>query len=352
MSITDFITKEVKNKTTVLNSLYKRPFYERGVDSPHFQILKPNIYQQADIVYVPEDKQGYKFILVIADVNNKKIDAVPVKSLKQSSKEIFEGIKTIYERGILKYPKFLSFDNGNEFKGPDTLKYLHENHINIKIAQTGRHRQQGTVERANEKLGTSIHKLQVNEELITNKIKKDWVDDLEALVKYFNDHLPKPITNNKANEVLSTSYSQNLLLLGAKVRTLLNKPINTYNSGGLSGTFRKSDIRWSREIKTITNVLITPNMPVMYQVDDIDKVTYTKQQLQEIKGEQTAPNPEYIRGDPKIERIVEKRIVNRKHEYLVKWVNRLDTANSWEPSSSFDTSDELKQMKRIYNATL
>ena len=355
MSIQNFINDEVRNNKTVLNSLYKRPHRELGVDAPHFQILKPNVLQQADILYVPEDKTGYKFILVIADVNNKKIDAVPIKDLKQEKGEVFEGIKTIYSRRILKMPQTLSFDGGNEFKGANLLKYLKENHINVKVSEAGRHRSRGTVEQANAKLGAVIHKLQANQELLTGVIKKDWAEDLKDLVKFFNEHRPPPITNNNNNEVLSTDYSGNMLKMGTEVRTLLNHPINTYNGGSLPGKFRKSDIRWSTDIEPITNVLITPNMPIMYNVDDNENIAYTKQQLQVVTGKLRDPNPEYIRGDTDtyiIEKIVDKKIENKKHLYLVKKYGYDATHNIWEHSSTFDRTEDLKKMKRDYNSTL
>jgi len=122
-SIGDFIKNEVKNKKTELNSLYKRPKQEDIL--PKFQILQEAIIQQADILYITED-DGYKFILVIVDVYNKKLDCEPIKSLSQDNNEVFEGIKKIYERKNIKYPQFLSFDSGNEFKGSNLIDFLKE----------------------------------------------------------------------------------------------------------------------------------------------------------------------------------------------------------------------------------
>ena len=350
-TIGKFIKEEALNKKTELNSLYKRPNKEEIY--PRFQILKPNIFQQADILYLPEDI-GFKYLLVVVDVYDKKIDAIPIKSLKQEDNEVYEGIKKIYSNGILKYPKFLSFDQGNEFKGSNLTDYLKNHRVNVRYSKPGRHRQQAVVESANRKLGTYIHKFQANQELLTGKEVKTWVNELKDLIKYLNENLPPPITPNQSDEIL-TQYKvhKNIIPINTKVRVILDKPENTYNSGRLSGTFRKSDIRWSRDIKTITNIYLTPNQPVMYQIDNDNSIAYTDNQLQVIKTELKQPNPNYIRGDKNdaiIEKILDSRKVGRKTEYLVKWYGyeNNNTNNTWEASKTFDRTKILKDMKRSF----
>ena len=130
-TIGKFIKEEALNKKTELNSLYKRPAQEEIM--PKFQILKSNIFHQADILYLPEDNL-FKYLLVIVDVYDKKIDAIPIKSLKQEDNEVYEGIKKIYSNGILKYPKFLSFDQGNEFKSSNLTDYLKNHRVNVRYS--------------------------------------------------------------------------------------------------------------------------------------------------------------------------------------------------------------------------
>ena len=351
-SIGDFIKNEVKNKKTELNSLYKRPKQEDIL--PKFQILQEAIMQQADILYITED-DGYKFILVIVDVYNKKLDCEPIKSLSQDNNEVFEGIKKIYERKNIKYPQFLSFDSGNEFKGSNLIDFLKEHRVNIRYSKPGRHRQQSIVESANRKIGTYIHKFQANEEMLTGKEVKTWVKELPDLVKHLNENLPPPITPNESDEIL-TKYKvdKNIIPINSKVRIKLDKPENTYNQGRLQGDFRKSDIRWSRDVKEITNIYLTPNQPIMYQVNNDNSIAYTDNQLQVINSNLKQPNPDYIRGDKNdaiIEKIIDSRKIGRKTEYLVKWYGykSSDTNNTWEPSKSFDRTNDLKIMKREFN---
>ena len=68
--------------------------------------------------------------------------------------------------------------------------------------------------------------------------------------------------------------------IGTKVRDKLEAPHSLATGEKLHGTFRATDNKWSREISTITNVIMPPNQPIMYQVNG-DKSTYfTYNQLQ------------------------------------------------------------------------
>ncbi len=354
MSIENFIRNEVRNKGTELNSLYRKPRPDPPSLAPHYQLGEPNTIHQADILYIPEDKE-YKYILVVVDVFDKKIDCEPIKELGQEYHQVFEGLRTIYNRGILKKPKILSLDQGNEFKDKKLLEYLKEHRINLKLTLAGRHRQNASVERANEKVGTLIHKLQANEEMLTGHIVKTWVNDLPDIVKALNNNLPPPLSKEQSDKLMFDSkVDYNIIPLGTKVRTILDKPENTYNQGRLSGTFRNSDIRFSRDIKRITNIFLTPNLPVMYEVDNNTNVSYTKNQLQVIKRELRQPNPEYIRGSKDIyiiEKILDSRTVGRKKEYLVKWYGYANNAenNTWESTNIFSRTDKLKEMRRLFN---
>lgn len=140
MSIKQFY-KDLKSKSTAVKNnelmkLYARPIKETGNNMPHFQILEPNYLQNADTLYLPEDEykgKKYKYLLVVTDVYNKKMDAEAYTNLKQDSHEVLDALKKIYKRGIVKYPKILVFDNGNENGDVYLKKYLHEHKINMRM---------------------------------------------------------------------------------------------------------------------------------------------------------------------------------------------------------------------------
>ena len=56
----------IKKPTGTLDELYKQPRPERKEDMATFQVFKPNLIQQADLLFVPNDR-GYKYILVVVD---------------------------------------------------------------------------------------------------------------------------------------------------------------------------------------------------------------------------------------------------------------------------------------------
>jgi transposase InsO family protein len=115
---------------------------------------------------MPND-DGYKYALVIVDIYDRKTDAEPIKD--KTTKSVLDAFKKIYERHILKIPKWLHVDAGSEFKS-DVKKWLENEGVTIRIAQPGRHRQQAIVERRNKLIATILFKRMVAEELLTDKV--------------------------------------------------------------------------------------------------------------------------------------------------------------------------------------
>ena len=54
-----------------------------------------------DLAKYYRDNKGYKYILVVSDTHNKKIDAEPIKSKVQEDNEILEAFKKIYSRNTI-----------------------------------------------------------------------------------------------------------------------------------------------------------------------------------------------------------------------------------------------------------
>ena len=136
------------------------------------------------------------------------------------------------------------------------------------------------------------------------------------------------------------------------VRIALNHPINIHNEKTLTGKFRSSDIRWSPKVYKINEVLLKPGFPPMYLVDG-DNVARTKQQLSIVKGNERAPDPKYIRGNPEhyiIGQIVDKRRRNNKDEYKVSWKGFTNpNDDTWISGDQLNRTADLKAMKRDFN---
>lgn len=287
-------TKEFKDKQLIHN-LYKKPPKDTGVNMPHFHALEDHAVHQADLMFLPEDK-GYKYVLVVVDVHSRLTDAEPLKV--KTAEKVVKAFQKIYDRGILEIPKRLEVDHGSEFKS-GVKEYFKSKGTYVRVAETGRHRQQALVERRNQMIQVPLWKQMISKEMLTNESNSEWVDDLPIVIKQINkqsvNHPPKPLPNFP----VAHGSSQILLDVGTKVRVALDNPEDYVTGNKLHGKFRSTDFRWSPEIRVIKNVLLMPGKPPMYQLDgnftddDLSKVTYTKNQLQVVPHNEQLP-PESI----------------------------------------------------------
>ena len=349
MSIREFYNDlKTKKKGTELGQLYKKPKTEMKGQMPISQVFQKNIYYQADLLYMPED-QKYKYILVCVDMYDGTIDAEPLKQRDNIS--VIKAFKEIFKRKYLDYPLIITLDQGSEFKG-DTKAFFEANGTNVKYALTGRHRQLANVERANQRTQSVLFKRMASQELLTGEPSVEWVDDLPELIKVFNEHKKKPLQKELYEDPIADDYSGKLLKIGQKVRLQLDYPINNTDNKRLGGTFRTSDIRWSPKTYEITEVLLKPGFPPMYLTDANDNVARTKNQLQPVSKKLIEPDAKYIRGEPEyyiISKILDKRIVNRKTEYKVKWKGFPEAQATWVSAKELDRTKDLKQLKRDFN---
>lgn len=272
-----------KKDTKELESLHEIPKAEKGGNMPRFTDYEPHFTNQADLLYLPSDR-GYKYALVVVDNATRKLDAVPLR--KKTPSSIVKGFKKIYDRDILKQPKAIEVDDGNEFKG-ETKEYFKVKHIRARYANVNRHRQQALVEKKNHILGKAIFLIQNQKELETGKTNREWVKDLKDIIETINDHIEETRgykdLKPKHKYPISTRENKNLLPIGTQVRVSLDYPEDIATGKRLGGNkFRAGDIRNSRKIYEITEIFLKPDKPPMYGVNDGTTVQRTKQQLQPV----------------------------------------------------------------------
>jgi hypothetical protein len=352
----DIKSKKASVKNNELSKLYQRPIKETGKNMPEFHILEPNYLQNCDTLYMPEDTykgKKYKYLLVVTDVYSKKMDAEPYTNLKQDSHEVLDALKKIYKRGIVKYPKILVFDNGNENGDTYLKKYLYEHKINMRFMLPGRYRQISSVKASKRKLASILFRFMANEELLTGEVSRNWVPEVPDLVEAINENLPPP-NNDIPEKLLSTKFSGKMLPIGARVRVLLDRPRDTVKGNLMSGTFRSTDIRWDPNVRRIENILLKPGCVPLYIVsDDGDKlVARTKNQLQLVKRNERAPDIKYLRGDPEyaiINNIKDYRKHERKDEYLVGFKGYDHTHDRWVGVKELNRTADLRAMKDEFN---
>lgn len=351
MSIREFYN-DIKNNAkanTELNQLYKKPKPETKKYMPIAQVFEKDVYYQADVLYMPEDK-GFKYILVCIDMYDGTIDAEPIKEVNYQ--HVLKAFKKIFRRNYLNYPVFITFDRGSEFNKTEVVEYFKKNDTNVKYALTGRHRQLANVERANQKIGEILFKRMASQELLTGEPSTEWVDDLKGLITVLNEYKKTPLKKEISDVPIVDAYSGKLLKIGQKVRILLDYPINNTNHARLNGIFRTTDTRWTNKIYKITEVLLKPGYPPMYLTDINDNVARTKNQLSKVRNNEEEPKAQYIRGNPEhyiVSKILNKKVENRKTYYLTKFKGYTDAQATWEKSSIFNRTKDLQKMRRKYN---
>ena len=268
-----------KHKVEELMELTKTPKKENWKESPHYNVLQPNYLNEADLLFLPTAAFGYRYLLVVTDVNTKRCDAEPIKN--KDAITVTKAITKLYNRGILEKPQLLGVDPGGEFKGPFE-EYCDDNKITLKVGHANRHRQQSLVEAKNKIIGSNIAKILARKELETGKNSKNWIPYLRILIDKINEAIPKPETELSNLEPVISQSNMNLLPIGTRVRVLLDEPKDV-NGKRLYGGFRSGDIRWSREIHKIENFVLLPSEPPMYTVTNENNMYRTIQQLQPVK---------------------------------------------------------------------
>lgn len=348
MSIREFIDDLKKNKkSSELNTLYKKPVPETKGQMPVSQVFEPNIYHQADLLYMTHDKD-YKYILGVVDLYDGSMDAEPLK--ERDNKSVINGFKAIYKRKYLDFPIFITLDQGTEFKG-DTKDYFDSAGTYVKYALTGRHRQLANIERVNQKLQSVLYKRMASQELLTGEPSREWVDDLPELVQIFNERKKKPLKEAITDLPIADEYTGNLLKIGQKVRVQLDYPINNTNNKRLHGNIRTTDIKWSPKVYEIEEVLLKPGFPPMYLINDGTTVSRTKNQLQPVAKNLKEPDAKYIRGNPEnyiVAEILDKRRNGNKTEYKIRWKGFKVNEATWEKVDILNRTKDLKEMKREF----
>lgn len=317
-----------------------------------------NLVHQADLLYMPDD-DGYKYILVIVDGGTRLIDAEPIKN--RESKTITKAFKTIYKRKILSVPHNIQVDAGTEFAG-ETKKYFENNNMFLRVAKSGRKKQQGLVESRNKTIAEELFLRMSQEELITGEAATDWVDLLKRVIIKLNlrigrvnKQLKKPI-QKKVNKVIVWKFK-----LGDKVRLKKEFPTDDISGKPLTGKFRATDLRYDDTIRTILNIHFRDNKLPLYILSDInnpkkiEKVGYSEYELQPVTNDETYGNHKqiFLKKKPTVyiaENIVGKKKVKNQIYYEVQW-RGYGNDTSWEPRSSFIKNIHHKDLIDDYEDT-
>ena len=262
---------KIKKDLSYVDKLLTKPRRDKKnlTKYPTTQYVKDFIHQ-LDILFMPYDEHNKeRYALVCIDMSSRLIDAEPLKNKDSSS--VVSGLKQIYKRKILKQPNQIDTDAGSEFKGAFHT-YLMSNNIKHKVALPNRHSQVALAENANKRIAKPLFKRMLEEEILTGESSISWKDDLYDIVKEINKKTiirnKKKKKSEKVEKFMCNGDACNLLDIGAKVRHILDYPINFINKKRTGSQFRETDIRWSPDVHIITNILIKSNQPPLYVIDN------------------------------------------------------------------------------------
>jgi hypothetical protein len=313
----------------------------------------PGLFHQIDLLYLPEDVGGSKYLLCIADIGSPACDVKPLE--KRDAKTVLKAIDDIYNNSkYLKPPNFIHVDAGTEFKSLVKEYPKRKPPIGVRVASTARHSQQSVVESLNKTIGSAILKIQLNNALANDEPdseQRDWIDYLPDILELLNERESKPVKKSPVNSKPTIKCKGNecdTYAIGDKVRVLLDYPQTTDGKRLVGDKFRSGDIKWSVKPYTIDNILIVPNAVIRYAVEGIKTNTFSKFELQPYKKSVTKE----VMALPKIEAILEQGIQTSSREKdtahvgdTIWKIKYKDGSLNWEWRTDF-----IKTNKRYFEA--
>ena len=352
------LVKPKKDKDKLLqheevHQLLKKPKNDKGKEVPHMENIEPMAVCQCDLLYLPDDK-GFKFALVMVDVGSGLTDAEPLK--ERDADSVLKAYKKITAREPLKdAPKFiLQCDSGVEFKA-GFATYVKSKGVTIRVGEVGRSRQQAIAESRNKTIAEALFHRQVSQELLTELPSTEWVSHLKTVIKVINKFQnEKDKTKNKKTHEPYIPKKTILLAIGDSVRIQLEEPLDTAGRK-LHGGFRATDIRYSRAIYKISNIIIDDDQPVMYQLEGGSQTSYTYNQLQFVnEAKLNEPPASVIEGTPDtyvVKAIKDKRTHQRKIQYLIQWKGYSKPEDfTWEPKTELIKNGLIKKLIEKYES--
>ena len=241
----------------------------------------------ADLAFLPTDKFGYKYLLVVVDLADDEFDVEPLKH--KDADAVLKGFKNIFKRPYIKKPyASLTTDAGTEFRGV-FQDYLFNESIYHKTTRVGRHKQLGNIDGLIRQITSLLVGLSNKQEKKTGKVSKAWVkhlpmirDKLNAVrVKELPDDYTRfdyPTISTRTNDKLAKIIKQKFKT-GDLVHVALDVPTDV-NGNKLSGKFRTGDLRYDPKARKVTRVLYyTGGNLHRYMVEGITNASYADDEL-------------------------------------------------------------------------
>jgi hypothetical protein len=318
------VSKEIVDKT----KRYIRPKIQNRVKNN--VVLQDNYNFMQDLLELPKNKEGYKYLVVLCDIANNAFDIEPIKF--KTPKSVLDATLEMFKRKYISKPyASIRTDGGNEFKGVYS-KWLYDNNILHKIGV--KNTQLANVERLNGELAYLFNEYMNAKEKATGKVYREWTDVIDVVRHDLNklrkidlskiSYFDQPIFN----ALKPPTYKVNDF-----VYYKLQEPENALGNKQETPNFRAGDFRWSNIAKKIVQVIFMNDEPYYrYILSEMPNVSFSEHELRKaVETEETY----------KLKKIIGKKTEKRKIYYLCWWKNYKKAESTWEPKTEL-IKDGLK----------
>jgi len=344
--------KNIFDKLKTDDKLFKKSKIKKFDNVKENIPLIPDYNFMADLLILPRtEKEGYNGLLTMVDLATDEIDFEPYKT--KEPKEILECMEKIFKRNYLKKPyASIRTDNGTEFKGV-FHKWLYDNSILHTTNQPDRHRQMGNIENVNKQIGKIIQTYLGDLDLKNKKRNTDWIKILAVIREELNKFRKKNIPDTPYTHIYTPIQPQKyatepIFEIDDLVYYPLEVPHDTLTGkirGQQSNNFRVGDIRYYQTPKKIKHIFIYPK-GFRYMLEGLNNVSYMEREL--LKYDKPI---EEIQAE--IKKIINKRKVNNRFQYLVWWKNEpkptINDENKWLPKSQLVAEGQQYQIDKYEN---
>jgi hypothetical protein len=295
-----------------------------------FHKVKDNINKKedynfgADLLFLPETKDKYIYLLVVVDLATDEFDMEPIKDKEPNT--ILKAFKTIIKRPYLNKPyASVRTDAGNEFLGV-FQKYLYDESILKRTALPARHTQNANVESLNRQLGRLLNGYMNSKEIETGSKYKEWDEVLPIIRKELNAYRKKSESDLQKykDKVPDIAFSVDpKFKIGDLVYRLLDTPENALGDKQ-SGTFREGDYRYDRQPRKIEKIVYYDGKksPYRYLLNGLKNASFTEHQLKEAEEEEELFE---------VKQLLEKKMIAGKPHILTWYYGELKKEASWQP---------------------
>jgi hypothetical protein len=241
----------------------------------------------------------------------------------------------IFKRPYLNKPyASIRTDSGTEFKS-EVGQYLYKESILHRPGISGRHKQTGNVEMANNQISTILNAYMNSVERKTGSPYKEWTDIIDKIRPMLNKMRKKEIKETPMKEI--TDDHEPKFNIGDLVYRKLDKPQDARGYNQNTENFRTGDIRWEFTARAIEQIFYYPNN-IRYQLNGLKNVSFTEDELIEADEEEETHT---------VREIIGQKMIKKKRHYLVWWLGELKREATYEPEIQL-LEDGLKDYIDFY----